>query len=100
MLEQKQKESKFSNVKRIQKTEKVWCSQSFSSSRRYDRLQWEQNTLELPKILDTVECKNMIRYLNATDGKELNNYDIQSSFSFFDDSDYQKKLNKFNNHFE
>ena len=22
------------------KTEKVWCSQTFSSSRRYDRLQW------------------------------------------------------------
>ena len=34
------------------RTEKVWCSQTFSSSRRYDRLQWEQNTLELPKILD------------------------------------------------
>ena len=31
------------------KTEKVWCSQLFSSSRRYDRLQWGQNTLELPK---------------------------------------------------
>ena len=24
------------------KTEKVWCSQTFSSSTRYDRLQWEQ----------------------------------------------------------
>ena len=49
------------------KTEKVWCSQTFTSSRRYDRLQWGQNTLELPKILDPIECKNMIRYLNATD---------------------------------
>ena len=45
------------------KTEKVWCSQTFSSSRRYDRFQWGQNTFELPKILDPiVECKNMIRY--------------------------------------
>ena len=52
------------------KTEKVWCSQTFSSSRRYHRLQWEQNTLEFPKILDPIECKNMIRYLNATDSKE------------------------------
>ena len=26
------------------KTEKVWCPQTFSSSRRYDRLQWGQNT--------------------------------------------------------
>ena len=65
------------------KTKKIWCSQTFSSSRRYDRLQWEQNTLELPKILDPIECKNMIRYLNATVSKELNNYIIQSSFSFF-----------------
>ena len=51
-----------------------------------------QKTLELPKILDRVECKNMIRYLNATDSNELNNYNIQSSFSFFDDTDYQKKI--------
>ena len=50
-----------------------------------------ENTIELPKILDPIECKNMIRYLNATDSKELNNYDMQSSFSFFDDSDYQRK---------
>ena len=90
MLEQKQKESKPSNVKHIQKKEKVWCSQTFSSSRRYDRLQWGQNTLELPKTLDPIDCKNMIRYLNATESNELNNYNIQSSLSFFDDSDYQK----------
>ena len=74
------------------KTEKVWCSQTFSSSRRYDRLQWEQNTLELSKILDPIELKNMIRCLNATDSKELNSYNIQSSFSFFDDSDFQNKI--------
>ena len=37
------------------KTEKIWCSQTFSSSRRFDRLHYEQNTLELPKILDLIE---------------------------------------------
>ena len=31
----------------------------------------------------------MIRYLNATDSNDLHSYNIQSSFSFFDDSDYQ-----------
>ena len=31
----------------------------------------DKNTLELPKILDPIECKNMIRYLNATDSEEL-----------------------------
>ena len=34
----------------------------------------------------------MIRYLNATDSNEVNYYNIQSSFSFFDDSDYQNKI--------
>ena len=37
----------------------------------------------------------MIRYLNATDSNELNNYNIQSSFSFFDDSGYQNKIERF-----
>ena len=76
------------------KTEQVWCSQTFSSCGRYDRLQWGQNTLELPKILEPIECKIMIRYLNATDNNELNNYNIETSFSFFDDSDYQKKIER------
>ena len=74
------------------KTEKAWCSQTFSFSRQYDRLQLGQNTLELPKILDPNECKSMIRYLNATDSNELNTYNIQNSFSFFDDNDYQNKI--------
>ena len=34
----------------------------------------------------------MITYINETDSKELNNYNIQSSFSFFDDSDYQNQI--------
>ena len=36
----------------------------------------------------------MIRFLNATDSNELNNYNLQSSFSFFDDSDYQNKIER------
>ena len=34
----------------------------------------------------------MMRYLNATGSNELNNYNIQNFFSFFDDSDYQNKI--------
>ena len=45
-------------------------------------------------LLDPIECKNMIRYLNATDSEELNNYNIQSSFSLFDDSNYQNKIER------
>ena len=52
----------------------------------------ETKHIRTSKILDLVECKNMIRYINATDSNELNNYNIQSSFSFFDDSDYQNKI--------
>ena len=65
------------------KTEKNWCSPTLTSSRRYDRLHWGQNTLELPKILDPFECKNMIRYLNATDSNELNNYKKTKFFFIF-----------------
>ena len=36
----------------------------------------------------------MIRYLNATDSEELNNYNIQSSFSLFDDSNYQNTIER------
>ena len=52
------------------KFEKVWCSQTLTSSERYDHLQWGQKTLE------------------------LNNYNIQSSFSLFDDSNYQNKIER------
>ena len=36
----------------------------------------------------------MIRYLHATDSNELENYKMQSSFSFFDDNDYQNKIER------
>ena len=89
----KAKRIKAFNCEAYIKTEKVWCSQTFTSSRRYDHLHWGRNTLELPKILDPVECKNLKRCLNAaTYSNELNNYNIQSSFSFCDDRDYQNKI--------
>ena len=77
----------------------MWCSQTFTSSRRYDRLQWEQNTLELPQKRDPIECKNMIRYLNATDSEDFNNYNIQNSFSLFDNKNYQNKIERVQNPF-
>ena len=36
----------------------------------------------------------MIRYLNATDSNELNNYNTQSSFSFSDYNDYQNTIER------
>ena len=58
----KAKRIKDFNCEAYIKTEKVWCSQTFSSSRRYDRSQWEHNTLQFPKTFDPIECKNMMRY--------------------------------------
>ena len=55
MLEQKRKRIKAFKCEAYIKTEKIWCSQTFTSSRRYDRLQWGQNTLEVPTILDPIE---------------------------------------------
>ena len=36
----------------------------------------------------------MRRFLNPTGSNELNNYNIQSSFSFFDDNDHQNKIER------
>ena len=41
--------------------------------RRVDRTVWNHNTLPLPVTLDPVECKNIIRHLNGTNDKILNN---------------------------
>ena len=41
----------------------------------------------------------MIRYLNATDSSELNNYNIQNSSSLFSDSNYQKRIERVQNPF-
>ena len=41
--------------------------------RRVDRTVWNHNTLPLPDTLDPLECKNIIRHLNGTNDKILNN---------------------------
>ena len=52
------------------------------------------NYIRTSEKIDPIECKNMIRYLNATDSTELNKFNIKSSFSLFDESDYQKKIER------
>ena len=88
----KPKRIKTFEIEACVKTENVWCSQTYGNSRRYDHLHWEQNTLELPKILDRFECKHLIIYVNATDSNELNKCDTQCSFTVFDGNDCQIKL--------
>ena len=90
----KAKRIKPSNVKHTKKQKKFGVPKHFHPVDDIIVYNGVQNTLELPKILDPIECKNMIRYLNATDSNELNNYNIQSSFSSFDDSDYQNIIER------
>ena len=55
------------------KKERKICFQGSVKYRRVDRTVWNHNTLPLPVTLDPVECKNIIRHLNGTNDKILNN---------------------------
>ena len=55
-------------------------------------MDWYTNSLELPKIIDPIECKNLIRYLNGTNSPELNNYNYFQVLTFFDDVSFQRKI--------
>ena len=55
------------------KQERKVCFQGNVESRRVDRTVWNHNTMPLPITLDSLECKNLIRHLNETDNKILNN---------------------------
>ena len=55
------------------KKERKICFQGSIKYRRVDRTVWNHNTLPLPVTLDPLECKNIIRHLNGTNNKILNN---------------------------
>ena len=61
------------------KKERKICFQGSVKYRRVDRTVWNHNTLPLPVTLDPVECKNIIRHLNGTNDKILNNTSIQQN---------------------
>ena len=50
------------------------CFQGTVKYRRVDRTVWNYNTLHLPIILVPSECKNLIRLLNGTNIKIINNF--------------------------
>ena len=55
------------------KEERKICFQGSVKYRPVDRTVWNHNTLPLPVTLDPLECKNIIRHLNGTNNKILNN---------------------------
>ena len=64
------------------KKERKNCFQGSVKYRRVDRTVWNHNTLPLPVTLDPLECKNIIRHLNGTSDKILNNLQYNKIFTF------------------
>ena len=64
------------------KKERKICFQGSVKYRRVDRTVWNHNTLPLPVTLDPLECKNIIRHLNGTNDKVLNNLQYNKTFTF------------------
>ena len=62
---------------------------------RVDRTVWNQNTMALPVTLDPLECKNIIRHLNGTNKKTLNNLHYNKTFTFLEDHSFQERLEQF-----
>ena len=66
----------FKSVAYAKKESKI-CFQGSVKYRRVDRTVWVHNTLPLPVTLDPLECKNIIRHLNGTNDKILNEPPLQ-----------------------
>ena len=67
------------------KKERKICFQSSVKDRRVDRTVWNHNTLPLPVTFDPLECKNIIRHLNGTNNKILNNLHYNKTFTLLED---------------
>ena len=68
------------------------CFQGSVKYRRVDRTVWNHNTLPLPVTLDPLECKNIIRHLNGTNDKILNNLHYNKTFPLLEDHYFQEPL--------
>ena len=77
------------------KKERKICFQGSVKYRRVDRTVWNHNTLPLPVTLDPVECKNIIRHLNGTNDKILNNLQYNKTFTLLEDQYFQERLEQY-----
>ena len=77
------------------KQERKICFQGSVKYRRVDRTAWNHNTLPLPVTLDPVECKNIIRHLNGTNDKILNNLNYNKTFTLLEDHYFQERLEQY-----
>ena len=77
------------------KKERKICFQGSVNYRRVDRTVWNHNTLPLPVTLDPAECKNIIRHLNGTNDKILNNLQYNKTFTLLEDHYFQERLEQY-----
>ena len=77
------------------KKERKICFQGSVKYRRVDRTVWNHNTLPLPVTLNPVKCKNIIRHLNGTNDKILNNLQYNKTFTLLEDHYFQERLEQY-----
>ena len=77
------------------KKERNICFQGSVKYGRVDRTVWNHNTLPLPDTLDPLECKNIIRHLNGTNDKILNNLHYNKTFTLLEDHYFQERLEQY-----
>ena len=75
--------------------ERKICFQGSVKYRRVDRTVWNHNTLPLPVTLDPLECKNIIRHLNGTNDKILNNLHYNKIFTLLEDHYVQERREQY-----
>ena len=80
------------NCAALAKKESKICFQGSVKYRRVDRTVWNHNTLPLPVTLDPSECKNIIRHLNGTNNKILNNLHYNKTFTLLEDHYFHERL--------
>ena len=51
--------------------------------------------MPLPVTLDPLERKNVIRHLNGTDNKILNNFSYNKTFTLLEDHYFQERLEQY-----
>ena len=84
----------FKSVAFARKERKI-CFQGSGKYRRVDRTVWNHKTLPLTVTLDHLECKNIIRHLNGTNNKILNNLHYNKTFTLLEDHYFQKRLEQY-----
>ena len=77
------------------KEERKICFQGSVKFRRVDRTVWNHNTMPLPVTFDPLECKNIVRHLNGTNNKILNNLQYKKTFTLLEDNYFQERLEQF-----